>query len=241
MRIAIAIPVYDNPESMFLQSLTSALSYLYETKLEDDNGERIPIQVETFVCSGLIQQARHRLFFEALKWDADYILWCDSDHIFPANAIPRLLAHGKDIVGCNYARRTIGADPTAPTAAVLNRDEQASKLCYTTREKAESGELEKVDHMGMGLCLMRMSVLEALTLKSEADGLKSFMPLFHLMEKDAGGTVGEDVFFFQKCRDAGLDVWCDHGLSWEVGHISKRVLTHAHVERDIARWKKEEG
>ena len=242
LKLAIAIPVYDNPESMFLQSLTSALSFLYEANLTDDDGEPVKLQVETFVCSGVIQEARHRLFFEAMKWEADYILWCDSDHIFPADAIPRLWSHGKDIVGCNYARRTMTGQPTAPTAAVLGRDTADEKLCFTTQEKAEAGLVEQVDHMGLGLCLMRMSILERLTEHAEANGEESFMPLFHWLAKDAGnGSIGEDVYFFQKCRAAGLDVWCDHGLSWEVGHITKRVLTHAHVERDRPRWKQEEG
>lgn len=241
MRLAIAVPVYDNVESMFFQSLTSALAYLYETKLEDDNGDPIPLKTDTFVCSGVIQEARHRLFFEALKWDADYIMWFDSDHIFPVDTIPRLLAHGKDIVGCNYARR-VHSGPTSPVAAKLNRDQHEEKLLYTTQEKVEAGELEKVDHLGMGCVLMRMSVLEKLTEQAEREGRSSFMPLFHWEARDAGnGSVGEDVYFFNKCREAGLDVWCDHALSWEVGHIAKHVLTHAHCERHRERWKAQEG
>ena len=231
MKLAIAIPVYDNPESMFMQSVMTALSHFYESQILDADGEPIVKEVQTFICSGIIQQARHRLFFEALKWEADFILWCDSDHVFPADAITRLLTHGKDIVGCNYARRTLQGQPTSPTAAKLDRYSHEDTLCYTTKEKADAGELEMVDHMGMGLCLMNMAILERLTEKAEADGLPSFMPLFHWKAKeDLTGTVGEDVYFFEKCREAGLDVWVDHALSWEVGHITKRVLTHAHVQ-----------
>jgi hypothetical protein len=242
MKIAMAVPVYDNPESMFFQSFTSALSFLYETKLQDADGNIIEKMVETFVCSGIIQEARHRLFFEALKWDADYIIWCDADHIFPVDAFPRLLAHNKDIVGCNYARRVNQGQKTAPTAAKLNRYDFNEKLCYTTQEKAEEGLLERVDHLGLGLTCMRMSVLERLTERAQAEGKPSFMPLFHWEDKDPGmgkGSIGEDVYFFEKCRKAGIDVWCDHALSWEVGHIAKRVLTHAHVERDKEQWLKD--
>jgi len=242
MKLAIAVPVYDNVESMFFQSMTTALSYLYECNITDPDGNKVEFEVETFVCSGIIQEARHRLFFEAMRWDADQILWCDSDHIFPKDAFVRLIAHGKDIVGTNYARRTQTGQPTAPTAAVLNRAEADEKLCYTTKEKAEAGELERVDHMGMGLCLMNMGVLERLTLRAEEKGEKSFMPLFGWPEKEEGsgtGSIGEDVHFFNKCRDAGLDVWVDHGLSWEVGHICKRVLTHAHVEQQRDQWNRE--
>ena len=244
MKIALAVPVYDNPESMFFQSFTSALSFLYETKLQDADGNEIEKQVETFVCSGIIQEARHRLFFEALKWDADYIIWCDSDHIFPADAFPRLLSHNVDVVGCNYARRTVQGQPTAPTAARLNREAHDEKLCYTTPEKAQAGEMEKVDHLGLGLTCMNMAILERLTEQAERDGKANFMPLFHWEDKEPGmgkGSIGEDVYFFQKCRAAGIDVWCDHALSWEVGHITKRVLTHAHVANDKPKWLQEAG
>jgi hypothetical protein len=243
MRIAFAVPIYDNPEGMFFQSFTTAVAHLYQSKIIGPDGEPLEFVTDTFVCSGIIQEARHRLFFEALKWEADYIIWCDSDHIFPKDAFVRLLAHNKLIVGCNYARRTHQGQPTAPTAAKLNRDEQDEKLCYTTEEKVKAEELEKVDHLGLGLTCINMSVLELLTDQAEKEGKSSFMPLFAWPEKEAGagtGSVGEDVHFFQKCRDAGIDIWCDHALSWEVGHIVKRVLTHAHVANDKQRWIKEE-
>ena len=241
LKLAIAVPVYNDVESMFFQSVTSAMSYFYETKLADDEGNEIPKQIEVFVCSGIIQEARHRLFFEALQWDADYILWCDSDHVFPVDTIPRLLAHQKEVVGCNYARRVPIGQPTAPVAAKHRRREHSNPLCYTTEEKAQAGQLEKVDHLGLGLTLMHMGILEKLTLKAEQDGKANFMPLFHWEEKEPGsgkGSIGEDVYFFQKCREAGVDIWCDHALSWEVGHITKSILTHAHAARDKERWNK---
>ena len=240
MKIAIAVPVYDNVESMFFQSITSAICYAYEVNLQDENGDKIPLQIEPFVCSGIIQEARHRLFHECLEWGADYILWCDSDHVFPVDVIPRLWAHNKDIVGANYARRIIPGQPTAPVSSKLNHTEYGDEpLCYTTQAKAEAGELERVDHMGMGLVLMRMSILEVLIEKAREEGRESFMPLFHWEDKEPGkgtGSIGEDVYFFRKCRDAGLEVWVDHALSWEVGHITKTILTHAHVERDKPKW-----
>ena len=241
LKLAVAVPCYDKIEPAFFQSIMSAVTYFYETTLADDDGNPLPKQVCVFVASGIIQEARHKLFQEALGWDADYILWADCDHIFPVDTIPRLLAHQKDVVGCNYARRVPYNQPTMPVAARLGRDEypEGEKLCYTTPEKAEAGELEQVDHMGLGLTLMHMGVLGRLVEQAETEGQSSFMPLFHWEDKkDGHGAIGEDVYFFAKCRKAGIDVWCDHALSWEVGHISKTILTHAHVERDRARLTK---
>ena len=244
MRLAIAIPTYDKMESMFVQSMVSALSYFQETQLRNsETGEPIKKIVEPFVVSGVVHQARNRLVYEAIRFEADYMLWLDCDHVFPVDMINRMLAHGKQIVGCNYARRVISG-PTSPTAAKLNRGDLPldERLCYTTQEKADAGELERVDHMGMGAVLMHMSVIEQLKEHAEATG-GSFMPLFHWepVEEGSGQVIGEDAYFFKKCRDAGIDVWCDHALSWEVGHIAKRVLTNAHAAKDEARWREREG
>lgn len=241
MRLAIAIPTYDKMESMFVQSLVSAISYFQETRLRNsETGEDIKKIVEPFVVSGVVHQARNRLVYEALQFEADYMLWLDCDHVFPVDTINRLLGHGKQIVGCNYARRVFSG-PTSPVAAKLGREglPVGERLCYTTKEKAEAGELEKVDHMGMGVTLMHMSVIEQI--KDHCGG--NFMPLFHWepVEEGSGQVFGEDAYFFKKCREAGVDVWCDHGLSWEVGHISKNVLTHAHCERQRDRWEQQEG
>lgn len=244
MKLAVCIPTYDKMESMFVQSLMSAVSYFYETQLRDsETGETIPKQVETFVVSGVVHQARSRLVYEAQKWDADWILWCDCDHVFPVDAINRLLAHGKQFVGCNYPRRVISG-PTSPTAAKLDRMTmpEGERLLYTTKEKAEAGLVEKCDHMGMGLVLMHGSVVAQIKEWADETG-NDFMPLFHWepVEEGNGHTIGEDAYFMHKCRQAGIDIWLDHGLSWEVGHIATHVLTHAHAERQRDRWQQENG
>src|SRR3546814_13800455 len=58
--------------------------------------------------------------FRSVMWGADYILWMDSDHVFPAESLCRLWARNVDIVGVNYSRR---CSPTAPTAARFVTDD----------------------------------------------------------------------------------------------------------------------
>lgn len=235
MKVAVCIPVYGNPESVFLQSLVSMISHTYEAKLTDEQGEPIPVQIETFVVSSsLLTEGRHRLAAEATLYGADYLLWCDADHVFPPDAFCRLWSRNVDIVGCNYPRRIT---PTAPTAAKVVGETDAENLVYTTREKAERGELEEVDHLGFGLCLMRGGVFDRLQQHAEEQGKSSFMPLFHMQpHEDFKGCIGEDVWFFRMCREAGMKVWCDHGLSWEVGHVTRQILTNAHANAHKERW-----
>jgi hypothetical protein len=222
------------PETMFMQSLLSLVSYTYEAQLAGDSGP-IKVEMQTFIVgSSILTEGRHELVFQALAWGADYILWCDADHVFPADAFCRLWAHGKDIIGTNYARR---GSPTAPTAAKVRGTTDRENLVYTTLEKAQAGELEEVDHLGFGFCLMKASVFDGLQVHAESMGDASMMPLFAMKPNtDGTGIVGEDVHFFKKCRDAGYQVWCDHGLSWEVGHIYRQVLTNAHAVRHMDKW-----
>jgi hypothetical protein len=237
LKIAILIPCHGQPETMFMQSLMNMISHTYEARLTDADGEPIEVQIETFIVgSSILTEGRHELVSLALIWGADYLLWCDADHVFPKDAFCRLWAHNLDIVGANYARR---GKPTAPTAAKIRGALDRDNFVYTTEAKAAAGELEEVDHLGFGFCLMKAGVFDGLQLHAEACGEESMMPLFEMKRNPNGtGIIGEDVFFFRKCRDAGFPVWCDHGLSWEVGHIFKNILTNAHTITQIDAWER---
>ena len=95
--------------------------------------------------------ARNVLFEQARGTGADWILWIDADHQFPANGLLQLLRHGLEVVGANYPRRTRPAFPTA-----IGED---GKPLWTTREKKG---LEPVATMGLGFCLTKVSTLAAL-------------------------------------------------------------------------------
>jgi hypothetical protein len=78
----------------------------------------------------------------------------------------------------------------------------------------------------LGLCLINARVFDVLQAKAEEDGARSFLPLFKFEEmEDRVGLRGEDVYFFDKCKAAGLPIHCDHGLSWDVGHCMEMLLT----------------
>ena len=232
MKVAIAIPCYGDPKLKFMQSLVNLLNRMHMVELRDDDGEPIKIEVDVMIvsCSDL-RQSRHKLVAEATFWGADFMLWLDADHVFPPDAFERLWARGVAVVGCNYARR---CHPTAPTASSLEDDGYKS-LVYTSQEKADANEIEEVAHLGFGVCLLDMRIFDVMQARAEEKGEASFLPLFRFGD-DESGPIGEDVFFFGKVRDAGVKVFVDHGLSWEVGHIHEQVLTNAHalIQRD--RW-----
>jgi hypothetical protein len=197
-------------------------------------GELVTPEIETFIVScSLLTESRNRLVVEAINWEADYMLWMDADHVFPRDALLDLLCRGQLVVGCNYARRL---DPTAPTASVLTEDGKKT-LVWTTKEKAQAQELEQVAHVGLGLCLVDMRVYGILDVRAQDEGKEHFWPLFRIDPTEDGiASIGEDVLYFQKLRDAGISIYCDHGLSWNVGHIHETILTNAHAEAQQDKW-----
>jgi hypothetical protein len=229
LKVAICIPAYGDTKAKFTQSLAGMIAYFLSTKLIGPDGEEIEKEVETIiVSSSMLPESRHRLVAEALAIDADYLLCMDADHTFPRQALNRLLTHNLAIVGCNYSRRHI---PTGPTAS------RGDKLVYTTIEKAQAEEIEEVDHIGLGLCLINARVFDVLQAKAEEDGARSFLPLFKFEEmEDRVGLRGEDVYFFDKCRAAGLKIHCDHGLSWHVGHCMEMLLTNETAAEQREHW-----
>lgn len=238
IKLAICIPVYGDTKSKFTLSLSQALIHFMECNLVDADGNDIPREVDIFMVScSMLTEGRHRLVGEALAWGATHLLWLDADHVFPADVIPRLLSHNLDVVGANYARR---ANPTAPTACrILPSDdgEDLKNLVYSTRELADAGAIEEVSHLGFGVCLMNMTVLDRLQVHADERGDGNFMPLFEMKATQGKhGMIGEDVFFFAKCREAGARIFVDHALSWEVGHIGEQILTNAHANVQREKW-----
>lgn len=232
MKIALCIPAYGDTKARFTQSLANLLIHIHSVTLTDANGKVFKPVIEVFmVACSMLTQSRHKLVAEAVFWGADYMLWMDADHVFPPDALARLWSRNVPIVGCNYARR---CTPTAPTASTYT-DDGSKELVYTTEAKALANELEEVAHLGFGLCLIDMRVFDVLQAKAEEKGEDSFLPLFHF-EAQGTSVIGEDVFFFNKLRDAGFKAYVDHGLSWEVGHIHEQVITNAHANVQQERW-----
>jgi hypothetical protein len=191
MKIAICLPIYRSARWQFVDSLAKLL--VFSSRLSINYaGTTGPPEIEVFTASGaLIAYSRNHLAGEALRWGADALLWLDDDHSFPPDALARLLRHDKPVVGANYVRRMVGGAPTA---------EIGSSPIWTTEEKAKLAQLEAVDRLGMGICLMTSNALKAIEL-----------PYF-------GGDY-EDVYFCSKARAAGIPLYVDHALSWASCHI----------------------
>ena len=170
----------------------------------------------------LIQNQRADLCLEAMGEGCSHVRFIDSDMTFPQDMVQRLLAHDKDIVATNCARRRM---PTGPTAQRTLPD-GSRELIYTM---PESTGLEEVESIGMGVMLIKRKVFESLT-----------EPWFETpWRTDKRGYIGEDVFFCRKAAAAGFKIYIDHDVSKEIGHIGTFEFKHDHtwVMRDLEKAK----
>jgi hypothetical protein len=227
LKVALCVPCHGDTKAKFTQCLARMIAHSMAATIEID-GEAVQLEFETiFVASSLLLESRNRLVVEAIHWEADYMLWMDADHVFPEDALLRLLARSKLVVGCNYARR---CNPTYPTASKRG-DDDAMDLVWTTKATAEAKELEEVAHVGLGFCLVDMRAYAILERVATAAGKPHFWPLFTMPIKPNGiGCIGEDVSYFAQLREAGIKIYLDHGLSWEVGHIGEHIFTNSQCE-----------
>jgi len=229
MKVAICIPRYGDTKGEFTISLARMIAHSLSAPVEGG-----PLRIEIFSASSSDLPAnRTELLKRAIGWQARYLLWLDSDHVFPPDTLLRLLKHRLPVVGCNQPRRSL---PTGPVAVRLDAN-GAMEHVWTTEELAKAGAVEEVHHVGLALCLMDMNVLRQVKAHVEKGvGWAHWEPFDRKLLPGTTARMGEDVSFFRELTDAGVHVHVDHGLSWEVGHIAERVITNADAVAQKEAW-----
>lgn len=216
MKIAVCIPHQPQVAAEFAFSLANMMALTSRTTVEF-NGELLQPELKLFMRSSpILPQLRNILVQDAIGWGANYLLWADSDLQFPDYALLRLLPLNRLVVGVNYPHRI---KPPWPTVTGLD-----GEPVWTTEALAQALEVQQVRALGFGLCLMDIHIFNSLP-----------RPWFDIhMIGDGDRVIGEDAHFFSLLADAEIPVFVDHFLSWDMGHVHNRVLTHADALADRA-------
>ena len=169
--------------------------------------------------TSLIDKMREVLAEEVQTTDPDYVLWLDADQLYPMETIVKLAKHvdeGHLVVG--------GVTPDKHTSKpMVYRFITDIGSCSMDRNFKVNRGLVKVDAMGFGGIMMAGEVLK-----------KIDPPYFpRTWDEPMQSFIGEDFGFYNNCRKAGIDVWCDTDL-----HYSHMVATAVNVNRQpiCASW-----
>ena len=201
MKIFIAVPSMDTVPALFCQSLALL--------------QRAGDTVIGFEVGSLVYNARNNLARQAVKSEADWVLWLDSDMVFGPDLLQRMLKvcteNDIDFLTALCFRRK---PPYTPT--LFDRLEKTDKgASYTALMSVPDGRFQ-VGGCGFAGVLMSMDVL--LSVMAKFNG-RMFEPI---------DGFGEDVAFCWRARQCGYDIWCDSDI--ELGHVGNFVVTRSIFE-----------
>lgn len=189
--VSILVPTRDTVYSHFAYSL----SQLIKTSVQ------MGIDINVFFnASTILINQREQLIDQAIQIKSEWVLWLDSDMVFPSTTLLRLLSHNQNIVACNYMKRSY----PFKTVAFTDIKDWESWVPLQTQD-----ELVTVEAIGMGCVLMKTSLFNQLP-----------KPFFeYTYDNKTKDWVGEDFTLFKKFNDLGYEVKVDTNLSNEIYHI----------------------
>lgn len=210
VKLVVAIPAGGNPELDFMNCMLYMSMYImqYQLPMPLRNGNHFEVLTKR---GSMLPPIRQGLVEDALELGADYMLFLDTDQLFPANTAHRLMKWDKDVVACNIATKLL-PPATNPTACQKGNSD-TGEFVYTTDDKHG---LERVWRVGCGVMMLKPSIFRRIP-----------KPWFKFeWDEPSQRFQGEDWYLCRKLEEAGVDIWIDHDLSREVGHEGKAVFTH---------------
>lgn len=194
MKTMIVVPCMDQVPTQFCQSLA----------MLDKSDCYIAFQM-----GSLIYMARNELAMKAIQFEADYILWLDSDMVFEPDTLKKLMKtmeeESADIVSGLYFRRSIPYKPV-----FYDRFEIVDDKPEKTEMDVIPDKPFEVGGVGFGCVLMKTSVC--------FDVMDKFGTLFAPIM-----NVGEDIAFCWRARQCGYKIILDPRI--ECGHVGHYVVT----------------
>ena len=195
MKTLIAIPCMDQVPALFAQSLAT-MRMVGECQI-------------AFQIGSLIYTSRDDLARYAMKEGFDYVLWLDSDMVFPEDFHERMLKtlteNNLDILSGIYYKRK---PPYSPV--IFDKMQLKGKIWDYSWLEDVPDSLFEVGACGFGCVLLKTEVLMSVQLKHGY--------LFHPMQNG-----GEDVAFCVRARDCGYKIMCDPSIV--CGHVGNVVIT----------------
>src|SRR5260221_2938867 len=166
--------------------------------------ERPPGSYTSTVHGESPAKCRNLIIGQALKNNCTHVFFLDDDMIPPPDTLLKLLKHDKDIVSGLYLLRSFPHRP-----AFFDKAYDNGKCKFTSLTSEKCG-LVKGVNCGLGCALRSTEVFKKLE-----------QPYVRLGEIELDEWC-DDVGFFNRCRKAGFEIWCD--LDAPVGHMTNVTI-----------------
>jgi hypothetical protein len=201
-KLAICIPCRDTLHSAHALSLSNLVKF--------NTLNNIDSYVFMDLSTVLLNQ-RENLASSALELGSEYMLWLDSDIVFPETTAIRLMAHNESFVAANYVTRS---KPTK-SVAYQKLDNWDSSLSFDN-----ANTLEDVEGIGLGCVLMKTEIFTKLT-----------QPWFEFSwNPKSKDYLGEDFNLCKKITSLGYTLKVDTMLSRELRHLGTYAFSHKDLD-----------
>ena len=164
-------------------------------------------RVEIVMIEGsLVYDSRDMIAHHAVDNGYDYVLYVDSDMVFNADDLKRLLAHNVGICSGRYVKRNGECENVAYSKIITRR-----RFPFRSPKLIPDGETTgfgEIRACGFGFVLIKTSVLKTM--------FKHYKSLF-----EPKWGVGEDVAFCIRARRCGYKTFIDRDV--KLGHIGVKV------------------
>lgn len=203
IKLAVCIPSRDMMHTATTYCLYNLANFLINNGIDN----------KLFISPGtLIVNQRHELVKSAQEWGATHVMFIDSDIEFEPHHVTNLIDFDEDIVGAAYSKRVAPFVATAWT--------EIDKWSTHIKLSEQTDSHIKVAAMGLGFCLINISVFDKIKL-----------PWFEIGFNGVQYT-GEDIEFFRKC--ISTDIWLDVQTTCELGHLgTKSYKVDGGIEVDL--------
>lgn len=193
-KVGVVVPSGDMVHSKFMVCLVSLFQYSL------DKFDMVIINPR----SSLVATGRQMGVDIAVKRGCEYILFLDSDMVFPYTLLETLYNLNLDVVGATYVKRVL---PTSWNHQELEGEPTLGRG------------LRPVSRLPLGATLINLKVFEGWE-----------KPYFRCTYPGDGTEAGEDYYFCDEVWRRGEVVWLDADISKLLGHIGTYVHTYHDVE-----------
>lgn len=179
------------------------------------------------VKNSLVPCGRNQAVAQARELGAEWLLFLDSDMIFPTDTLQRLMSRGKRVVGATYPKRVPPHNLLYKLLPGVDRVEQATGLVEVAGLPTgclliHMGIFDKLKPPYFQTPAFRIDddgdIVEAVTGVKPPSWLRDYITRECLPD-----LVGEDFFFCATARAAGYRCWLDIDLSQDIGHIGQQA------------------